>query len=388
MATDLALKADAAAVTTALAAKADLVGGKVPTSQLPSIPTFVTHPVASQSAMLALTAAVGDVAIRSDLSNARFFLIAEPPSTLGNWLLLNSDPTAGVDMINGHVGNVTLGYADVGADAAGAAAAAVVGLAPLASPVLTGNPVAPTQATGDNSTKLATTALVAAKISALTLGTASTHASTDFEPAGLASGTLTSLHTLFDLTDPGSIQQWTGSTPANRGSVWAYQGVLYWRNATGTDSVFTRANWVALGADPSVAAGGELAATPMSASFSSAFTANQNKDLTGMTASPVIPSSGRGIYVDFSLCMTSSVASNAVTVYLYDVTAAALATTSAYVLIQPLASQGYTITGRWRLAPAGGARTYKIQIVSKLAATVGCVGEDIGFEGLLTFTAR
>lgn len=53
-------------------------------------------------------------------------------------------------------------------------------LAPLASPTLTGTPTAPTAATGDSSTKIATTALVAAKITALGLGTASTHAATDF----------------------------------------------------------------------------------------------------------------------------------------------------------------------------------------------------------------
>lgn len=100
------------------AGKADLVGGKVPTSQLPAIPTFTTHTVASQAAMLALTAAVGDVAIRTDLTNARFLLTALPTSTLGNWLELNADPTAAVDSVNGHIGTVVLGYTDVGAASA------------------------------------------------------------------------------------------------------------------------------------------------------------------------------------------------------------------------------------------------------------------------------
>lgn len=49
-------------------------------------------------------------------------------------------------------------------------AAALALLAPLASPALTGNPTAPTQATGNNSTRLATTAFVQAAITALING--------------------------------------------------------------------------------------------------------------------------------------------------------------------------------------------------------------------------
>lgn len=40
------------------------------------------------------------------------------------------------------------------------------GYAPLASPALTGNPTAPTQSAGDDSTRLATTAFVAAAVAA------------------------------------------------------------------------------------------------------------------------------------------------------------------------------------------------------------------------------
>jgi hypothetical protein len=50
--------------------------------------------------------------------------------------------------------------------------AAVSGLAPLASPALTGTPTAPTQATSDNSTKVATTAYVKADVTAATAGLA------------------------------------------------------------------------------------------------------------------------------------------------------------------------------------------------------------------------
>jgi|GEM_PF-4828498 len=69
---------------TAMGSKADLVGGKIPVAQIPAVALVDTFTVASQAAMLALTAQPGDVAIRSDLSKS-FILQAEPASTLGNW---------------------------------------------------------------------------------------------------------------------------------------------------------------------------------------------------------------------------------------------------------------------------------------------------------------
>lgn len=57
------------------------------------------------------------------------------------------------------------------ADAA-AASAALALKADLASPALTGNPTAPTQAPGDDSTRIATTAFVEARASAIDGGTA------------------------------------------------------------------------------------------------------------------------------------------------------------------------------------------------------------------------
>jgi hypothetical protein len=64
--------------------------------------------------------------------------------------------TTGVSSFNGRTGAVTLATADV----TGA------GGAPIASPALTGTPTAPTPPVGDNSTKVATTAFVAAAVGA------------------------------------------------------------------------------------------------------------------------------------------------------------------------------------------------------------------------------
>lgn len=60
--------------------------GKLPVSQLPPLAINETFTVASQAAMLALTAQRGDVAIRSDLNGAAYLLTTDVPSMLGNWV--------------------------------------------------------------------------------------------------------------------------------------------------------------------------------------------------------------------------------------------------------------------------------------------------------------
>jgi hypothetical protein len=92
-------------------------GGKVPTSELPAIAITNTFVVATQAAMLALTAQVGDVAVRTDV-NANFILATEPATTLGNWVQLLV-PADSVTSVDGRTGTVTL--SDL-YDAAGAAA--------------------------------------------------------------------------------------------------------------------------------------------------------------------------------------------------------------------------------------------------------------------------
>jgi purine nucleosidase len=123
---DTALDGRLDTVEATLPAKADLVGGVIPTSQIPAVATGQTVTVASQAAMLALTGAQvqpGDVAIRSDLTGRRFLLANVDPSLIGSWIALET-PDA-VSSVNGQSGAVVLGSADVGADPAGTAATAV-----------------------------------------------------------------------------------------------------------------------------------------------------------------------------------------------------------------------------------------------------------------------
>lgn len=99
----------------ALDAKADLVGGVIPTSQLPTLAINEVFTVASQSAMLALTAQRGDMAIRTDTEpDSVFVLSTDDPTQLANWKQISFGT---VTSVNGQQGIVVLGAADVGAAA-------------------------------------------------------------------------------------------------------------------------------------------------------------------------------------------------------------------------------------------------------------------------------
>lgn len=87
-------------------------GGKVPVSQLPATAIVDTFVVGSQAAMLALTAEIGDVAVRTDL-NKSFILRVTGASTLANWQELLT-PTDSVQSVDGMTGAVTIATAAEG----------------------------------------------------------------------------------------------------------------------------------------------------------------------------------------------------------------------------------------------------------------------------------
>jgi hypothetical protein len=87
-------------------------GGKVPTAHLPPLAITETFTVASEAAMLALPAQMGDVAIRTDTGRT-YILAAEPATALANWQELAA--AGQVTSVNGQTGAVLLDAADVGA---------------------------------------------------------------------------------------------------------------------------------------------------------------------------------------------------------------------------------------------------------------------------------
>ena len=80
--------------------------GLIPTAQLPALAITNTSVVATQAAMLALTAEVGDIAVRTDV-NKSFILTATPSTTLANWQELLT-PTDLVLSVDGNTGAVSL----------------------------------------------------------------------------------------------------------------------------------------------------------------------------------------------------------------------------------------------------------------------------------------
>ena len=80
--------------------------GKIPFDHIPASVIANTFVVSSQSAMLALAAGVGDIAVRTDL-NKSFILQSTPATTLGNWVELLT-PLDAVTSVDGQVGIVSL----------------------------------------------------------------------------------------------------------------------------------------------------------------------------------------------------------------------------------------------------------------------------------------
>lgn len=94
--------------------------GKIASAQLPALAITDTYVVASQGAMLALSAAeVGDVAVRTDISTS-FILKTAGYSTLGNWQELLAPST----------GSITIGSTAI---AVGASSSTLTGLTSLSA---------------------------------------------------------------------------------------------------------------------------------------------------------------------------------------------------------------------------------------------------------------
>lgn len=94
--------------------------GTIPEAQLPPIAITDTFVVNTQAAMLALTAQVGDVAVRTDLLKT-FILKTSPSSAVNSWQELPT-PVDTILSVNNKTGVVVLNAQDVGAEPSGAIA--------------------------------------------------------------------------------------------------------------------------------------------------------------------------------------------------------------------------------------------------------------------------
>lgn len=100
-----------AAISAAIATKADLVDGKIPLTQIPAIAISETFVVPSEVAMLLLTAQTGDIAVRTDIDKS-YILAGSDATSLADWQELRS-PTDAVQSVAGKTGAVTLVAADI-----------------------------------------------------------------------------------------------------------------------------------------------------------------------------------------------------------------------------------------------------------------------------------
>lgn len=100
---------------TGWADKADLVGGVIPSGQIPAIALVNVQTVANTAARVALTAQAGDVAVQTGNPGRGTYILktAGDPTVDADWILSVS-PTDAVTSVNGYTGIVVLAKADVG----------------------------------------------------------------------------------------------------------------------------------------------------------------------------------------------------------------------------------------------------------------------------------
>ena len=195
--------------------------GLIPQNQLPAVAITDTFVVASQAAMLALTAQTGDVAVRTDVSKS-FILTASPATTLANWQELLS-PAQGVTSITATApltGGTITSSGSIGLDQTALA-------------------ITPSQVTG---TAVITTD---SRLSNARTPTAhaSTHASAGSDPVSISSSQVSDIATLYvPQTGSTTVTGTTTLTPsaaANRalivkGAASQSADLQQWQNSAGT----------------------------------------------------------------------------------------------------------------------------------------------------------
>jgi len=111
------IEQDLTGIRNTLINKADLVNGKIPSNQIPSVAIGNAVPADDEAEMLELTAAQvqpGDLCVRPD---GTWMLNDPDPSDIDNWVKLSS--SGSVASVNGQTGAVNLSAADVSARPAG-----------------------------------------------------------------------------------------------------------------------------------------------------------------------------------------------------------------------------------------------------------------------------
>lgn len=178
-------------------------GGKIPATLIPSIALSETFTVGSQAAMLALTAQIGDIAIRTDISKT-FVLGGTGDSTLlSDWIEL-ATPTDSVTSVD-YSGSASIGAIVIPRDAAtGTASLRTLGTGSQQAAAGNDSRLSDTRTPTDNTVatiKLQNNAVTNAKLATMAEGTIKGRA------AGAGAGDPTDLTLVQLMTDLGATAQ-------------------------------------------------------------------------------------------------------------------------------------------------------------------------------------
>ncbi len=238
--------------------------GLLPTAQLPPIAIDETFVVTSQTAMLALAATVGDVAIRSD-TNTTYILQNSPASTLANWEQILT-PASPVQSVNGQTGVVNLSFSNLAGSIACSQAAVL---------------------TGDVTSSLCATTLATVNSNVGTFGSASAIPVVTYDGKGRA----TSVSTSAVVAPAGTISGTTLASNVTNSSLTSYAGGSFGTAAATNATAYLSSSTILPATLAAVshkfltaynsATGGFTAAQPAFTDISGSVAASQEPALTG-----------------------------------------------------------------------------------------------------------
>lgn len=361
--------------------------GKLATSAIPSLALSETFVVASQAAMLALTAQTGDVAVRTDVSQTFILGGTGNPATLANWIQLATPPDA-VTSVNGLTGAVSIPSDP---------AVGTAGLRTLGTGAQQAAPGNDSRITGaaQKASNLSDLSSTATARTNLGLGSAATQASTAFDAAGAATTAQSAAiaasaqraSNLSDLANVGTARTNLAllasgtlipGRPAAASAPSQYYlatddrgGTLYWSDGTA---------WTQVAASGNQASGAVLGYVELAADFNS--TTSTDTDITGMSLTVTVGSRPIRIDVDGQIGVTGTAQTPFVKLMEDGALLGAVGVGMAVSNTNPV------VHGSRDRSPSAGAHTYKLVMPGTASGVTWKAMHEIAAFGIPPFILR